>query len=176
MFDENKSEIFWDLNTRIQCKYLFSSRQCFTNIYRYKNVTYMFKICPCIWLRQFWSLLDIEMSMKNVRRSSGGTLWQKRTWLNLIQASIRIYQHRSASISINQHQSASISISQHKSASISILWHQLHWHCLRGKESHFWYQSYQLAETLVALWKEEKKLHRKAWMLKISISGYLQDI
>ena len=64
------------------------------------------------------------------RRSSGGTLRQKKTCLNLISASISISQHQSAFISIHQHQSAqirniqrqwaSISINQHQSAPISI--------------------------------------------------------
>ena len=56
---------------------------------------------------------------KNDRRSSGGTLRQKKTWLNLIGASISINQHQSASICINRHQSASISINQNQSASIN---------------------------------------------------------
>ena len=76
-----------------------------------------------------WSLL----LTKNDRRSSRGTLQQKKTRLNLIWASISIVsinqhlpasistsQHQSESISINWHQSASITISQHQSATISI--------------------------------------------------------
>ena len=58
-------------------------------------------------------------SIKIDRRSSEGTIRQKKTWLNLIWASISINQHQFASISIYQHQSAPISINQHQSTSIS---------------------------------------------------------
>ena len=60
-----------------------------------------------------------KMMIKNDRRTSGCTLRQKETWLNLIWASISISQHKSALISINKHQSASISTNQHQSAQIS---------------------------------------------------------
>ena len=54
------------------------------------------------------------------RRSSGGTLRQKKTRLNLIWALISISQHQSATISINKQISASISTNQLQSESIGI--------------------------------------------------------
>ena len=65
-----------------------------------------------------------KLIYKNDRRSSGGTLRQQKTWLNLIWASISIHQHHSALISINQHQSASITIKHNQSASVGISQHQ----------------------------------------------------
>ena len=62
---------------------------------------------------------DIEM-VKNYRRNSGGTLWQK---FNLIDIWHLKFDIRHLTLDI-------------QSASIRILWHQLHWHCLSDLEWH----------------------------------------
>ena len=76
-----------------------------------KVITYMYRLQRFQLFATYYPIDDW--------RSSGDTLQQKKTWLNLICALISINQHQSATISINQQLSASISIYQHQSALIS---------------------------------------------------------
>ena len=68
------------------------------------------------WVTDILLCSETPSNTKNDRRSSGGTLRQKKTRLKIIWVSISIYQHQSALISTNQHQSLSFSLNHDQSS------------------------------------------------------------